>query len=407
MRNKVLFFLICILALFLVSQTISPIVEATKTYTVLGDDQEANPGDVLEYTIVINNKGLLAASDVVFEDTPDFNTIYVAGSIMTTPLARTDTFETAINTALTINDPGVLQNDSDADGVGPALVVTSFDAASANGGIVSVINTGGFTFTPVTDFVGADVFAYTLDDGEGNTRETEVTINVIGTSPLANSDGYSTLLNSSLNVGAGVGPPDGLLINDNLGSPLATLTSFGGGSLGGVVTDHTPGSSVTLAGGALTVNDDGSLSLITPSSIGAFTFSYRISNAQSTSDGTVTIEIQSNSAQAVDDGPYETVVGTTLNVGAGAGPPDGLLVNDQRGTPLAILTSFGGGSLGGSAGTFGAGTVVSLAGGNLVVNFDGSFILLSPTDSGSYTFDYRINNASGASDATVTINIGQ
>ena len=72
------------------------------------------------------------------------------------------------------------------------------------------------------------------------------------------SSHLAKFLATSLNVGAGTGPPDGLLVNDNLGSPPATLTSFGGGSLGGAVTDQAAGSSVTLAGGALTVNADGS-----------------------------------------------------------------------------------------------------------------------------------------------------
>src|SRR5439155_21015310 len=85
----------------------------------------------------------------------------------------------------------------------------------------------------------------------------------------------------------------GVLGNDNLGSPTATLSSFGGGSLGGSVTTNAPGASVALgaSGGTLTLNANGSINLTTPTTAGTYTFQYRIDNVQGTPDGTVTIQV--------------------------------------------------------------------------------------------------------------------
>jgi outer membrane protein OmpA-like peptidoglycan-associated protein len=81
---------------------------------------------------------------------------------------------------------------------------------------------------------------------------------------------------------------------DDLGSPEASLTSFGGGSLGGAVTDHAANTSVPLAGGNLTVNADGSWSLTgQPFTPGTYTFDYRLTNAATNSDAQVTLVIQS------------------------------------------------------------------------------------------------------------------
>ncbi|WP_435105319.1 cadherin domain-containing protein [Arhodomonas sp. AD133] len=90
-------------------------------------------------------------------------------------------------------------------------------------------------------------------------------------------------------------PAPGLLDNDALGDPAGDIASYGGGDLGGSVTDHTAGNSVSLAGGTLTVNADGSFSLANaPSEPGTYTFDYRLSNGSAQDDGTVTIVVEPN-----------------------------------------------------------------------------------------------------------------
>ena len=66
--------------------------------------------------------------------------------------------------------------------------------------------------------------------------------------PTAVDDDYffpvATGVNGNLFSDNGFGP-------DDLGNPTATLTSFGGGDLGGAVTDNTAGAIVALGGGTL------------------------------------------------------------------------------------------------------------------------------------------------------------
>ncbi len=73
---------------------------------------------------------------------------------------------------------GVLSND-----VGPGLMVTAFDATSANGGEVNVNPDGSFTYIPPAPdpnaFVGDDTFEYTVESSNGQSAVVTVTIQVI------------------------------------------------------------------------------------------------------------------------------------------------------------------------------------------------------------------------------------
>jgi len=76
------------------------------------------------------------------------------------PVAMDDTATTYRNTAVTIP---VLSNDTDSDG-DDLDVLTLTDPAS---GEVDVNSNGTVTYTPATNFVGADSFTYIIADGEG------------------------------------------------------------------------------------------------------------------------------------------------------------------------------------------------------------------------------------------------
>lgn len=94
----------------------------------------------------------------------------------TVPVATADSYTTSSNTPLTITSPGVLSNDSDADG--DSLSVTSFDSTSTSGGAVSIASDGSFSYTPPNGFSGTDTFGYTITDGRGGTATATVTITV-------------------------------------------------------------------------------------------------------------------------------------------------------------------------------------------------------------------------------------
>jgi CSLREA domain-containing protein len=116
---------------------------------------------------------------------------------------------------------------------------------------------------------------------------------VPGVPPVAQPDSYTFRRDLSQTIAASAG----LFANngsgpDDLGSPTATLVSFGGGDLGGAVTDHAAGAGVSFALGTLTVHADGSWTLLyRPFAPEVFTFNYRLQNAAGFSDGTVTLTI--------------------------------------------------------------------------------------------------------------------
>ncbi len=228
--------------------------------------------------------------------------------------------------------------------------------------------------------------------------------------PVASADAYGTVENTTLTV------PDGatdLLANDDAGIPAATLASFGGGSLGGAVTDHAAGSTATFgSGGSLAVNADGSFTF-TPASgfSGSFTFVYRISNAAGTSDATVTLSVAARPT-AVDDAPaagsapgdpYHAPFNSALSLAA-----PGILQNDVLGSPAATVASFGGGSLGGAVTDHAAGSSAAFgSGGSLAVNADGSLVFTPAAGfTGVFTFEYRIANSVDSDVGLVSIAVG-
>jgi hypothetical protein len=91
------------------------------------------------------------------------------------PNAVNDAAATERNTTVTLN---VLANDSDPDG--DDLVISDYEATSAEDGVVSCTNAGACTYTPPTNFVGADTFPYTAGDGKGGTDTATVTVDVTG-----------------------------------------------------------------------------------------------------------------------------------------------------------------------------------------------------------------------------------
>ena len=67
----------------------------------------------------------------------------------------------------------------------------------------------------------------------------------------------------------------------------------------------------------------------------------------------------------------------------------------------------GGNSLGGAVTSNAAGASVAIAGGNLTLGADGALSLTSATQSGEYTFLYRIDNTINTADAMVTIDVNE
>jgi uncharacterized repeat protein (TIGR01451 family) len=163
----------------LLTSPLLPSIFATKKDTLFTDVNSngiANPGDTIKYTVTITNSGSTDATGVTFTDTPDANTTLV-GSPVTTPIAIDDSYTATGNVRISVPAPGVLGNDTDADG---DALTASDGTLSANGGNVSVNADGSFTYNPKPGFEGTDTFNYTVTDTHGNTNVGTVTVTVSG-----------------------------------------------------------------------------------------------------------------------------------------------------------------------------------------------------------------------------------
>lgn len=88
------------------------------------------------------------------------------------PVASNDAYSTVNNTTLSVAAPGLLWNDTDADG---NALTASLVTGPAKGSLVLNAN-GSFTYTPSGSPTGTDSFTYTASDGQATSNAATVTI---------------------------------------------------------------------------------------------------------------------------------------------------------------------------------------------------------------------------------------
>lgn len=184
--------------------------------------------------------------------------------------------------------PGVLANDTGGNAPLSALL-----AAAPTHGTLSLSNNGGFTYVATNGFAGNETFTYRVTDGVSTSATATVTITVTPDNPpVANSDSYSVLVNSALNI-----PAPGVLAND---------TDMDGNPLTAILVANPANGSVILTnnGGFTYIPNNGFL--------GIDTFTYRANDGQSNSaPATVTISVQppalfsDNFTRGTDPGPLD------------------------------------------------------------------------------------------------------
>lgn len=79
---------------------------------------------------------------------------------------------------------------------------------------------------------------------------------------------------------------------DLLDIPPAPVVSFGDGTLGGAVTDHAAGTTVAFAGGSLSIDAAGILTITAPTTPGGYSVKYEVSNGTRSSVATVLISVR-------------------------------------------------------------------------------------------------------------------
>jgi VCBS repeat-containing protein len=137
-------------------------------------------------------------------------TLTVTPEGTTVPIeAAGDAYQVAAETTLTVDLPGVLANDTDAEG--DALTATL--VAGPTSGTVTLNADGSFSYTPAVGFAGSDSFTYQAGDGANMSNIATVTIEVgslDNTRPEAGNDSYIVESGQTLEVPA----EEGVLLDD-------------------------------------------------------------------------------------------------------------------------------------------------------------------------------------------------
>jgi VCBS repeat-containing protein len=205
------------------------------------------------------------------------------------PSAADDSYETREDTGLVVPAPGILANDTDADG---EALTAELAQAPAHGRVVLNAD-GSFTYTPETDFQGADSFTYAASYGKICCDNASVTIRVdpVNDMPWAADHAYETKEDTELVV-----PAPGILANasDPDGDALTTALA------------QAP------AHGRVVLNADGSFTYTPlPDFQGADSFTYMASDGKGGSDNaSVTITVDPMDDVAGSIGVYFDAAGT-------------------------------------------------------------------------------------------------
>lgn len=160
------------------------------------NDTDANL-DALTVTAVSNPTNgtvVLAAGTITFTPTADFNgtagfDYTVSDGVLTdtghvtvtvtavndAPVAVDNAYEMDEDTILNIEAPGVLNNDTDADGD----TLTAMLVVGPTNGTLVLNADGSFTYTPSPNFFGTDAFTYVANDGTSDSNVATVTLTVV------------------------------------------------------------------------------------------------------------------------------------------------------------------------------------------------------------------------------------
>ncbi|MEM6249579.1 retention module-containing protein, partial [Shewanella vaxholmensis] len=284
----------------------------------------------------------------------------------------------------TVATGNVLDNDSDVDSI---LSVVSFEVdgttyaagteVTLEGGTLVINTDGSYTFTPNENWNGnVPVITYTTNTGSTAT----LTINI---SPV---DDPSILVNDSATVAEDTAATGNVLDNDSDIDSTLSVVSF---TVNGDTV--TAGTTVSLEGGDLVINADGSYTF-TPNAnwngqVPVITYT---TNTGSTATLTINVTpVDDASALANDTNTVDEDTVATGNV----------LTNDSDVDNTLSVVSF---TVNGDTVT--AGTTVSLEGGDLVINADGSYTF-TPNENWNGQVPVITYTTNTGSTATLTINV--
>lgn len=271
------------------------------------------------------------------------------------PSASDDSATTDEDMSVTFS---VLANDSDPEG--DPLTVTA-TGTPANGTVANN-GDGTLTYTPNTDYNGADSFTYTVSDGNQTATATvNVTVNAVNDAPVASGDTATTDEDTSVSID--------VLANDvDVDSMALTLVSV----------------DLPAAYGTATVNTGTNMIDYTPDAdfSGTDFFTYTVSDGDTTSS--VWVQVTVNPA---NDAPV-------ANTDAVTSDEDSPITFDVLGNDSDI-----------DGDTLSVTATTSPANGTVVDNGDGTLTYTPDADfNGSDSFTYDISDGNGEN-ATGTVNV--
>ncbi len=282
------------------------------------------------------------------------------------PIANPDSGGVAEDASLTVSAPGVLSNDTDADGDPLTAVLVSGPAH----GTLTLNSNGSFSYVPNINFNGTDSFTYKANDGALDSGVATVTLSVspVNDFPFASPDSFGVAEDTILTV-----PGPGVLSNDSDvdGDTLAAVLVSG------------------PSNGVLTFNVDGSFSYVpNPNFNGTDSFTYKASDGSlDSSTAAVTIDVV-----GADDPPFANPDAYSLIEDVPfIAPLPGVLGNDGDADSPSLTAVLVGGP----------------ANGTLTFNSDGSFsYVANPNFNGTDSFTYKASDGTEASNvATVTLDV--
>jgi VCBS repeat-containing protein len=286
------------------------------------------------------------------------------------PVANDDSYTTPEDVVLIEPVPGVLGNDTDADGNRLTATVLS----GPGNGALNLNIYGSFVYTPTLDFNGFDFFTYIASDGRyTDTASVTITVGAVNDPPFAVGDVYTTTEDTGLIV-----PAPGVLSNDSdvEGDPL------------------TASANQNPSHGVLTLSPDGSFSYTPAENYnGPDSFTYDVSDGFSTSTALVSLAVT-----AVNDPPVALgdSASTDQNTPVTTGP---VLANDSDvdGDDLVVY-SFDDSAT--------QGLVVDNGDGTFDYDPNGAYDWLGTGEQADDSFTYTVSDGNGGFDsATVTITI--
>ena len=300
----------------------------------------------------------------------------IAARAQTAPSATADEYALDEDETLIVTAPGVLENDSDADG-DPLSAVLVGDVSN---GTLDLRSDGSFDYTPNPGFFGTDTFTYRASDGTETSTETTVTLSV-NARPDASPDSYSVQPNTTLIVDA-----PGVLGNDTDPNGNDTIALLDTGPTNGTLEPRGSDLLQLTLDGAFTYTPDTDFS-------GTDSFTYVAEDRPGARSDTVTVTIIVNSPPTATDDAYEMSESDTLDVNFSG---NNVLANDSdpEGDVLdaTLVTNPSNG------------TLIPQGSDNLSLTLDGDFAY-TPNSGfvGTDTFTYRADD--GVTDDTATVSI--